>query len=46
MDSHTEDDGVEVFAKHADEGWVGGLEVVAETSALVGRETELTRVRK
>ena len=41
MDGHAEDDGVEVFAEHADEGRIGGLEMVAETGALVGREAEL-----
>ena len=46
MDRHTEDDGVELLAEHADEGRIGGLEVVAKTGTLVGREAELTRVRK
>ena len=41
VDSHTEDDGVEVFAEHADEGRIGGLEVMTETGTLVGREAEL-----
>ena len=43
MDSHAEDDGVEVFAEHSDEGRIGGLEMVAETGTLVRREAELTR---
>ena len=34
MHRHTEDNGVEVFAEHADEGRVRGLEVVAETRFL------------
>ena len=42
MDRHAEDDGVEVFAEHADEGRIGGLEVMAETGTLVRREAELT----
>ena len=43
MDGHAEDDGVEVFAEHSDEGRIGGLEMVAETGTLVGCEAELTR---
>jgi len=41
MDSHTEDDGMEFFAEHADECRISGLKVVTETSALVGCEAEL-----
>ena len=40
---HTEDDGVEVFAKHADEGWVCCLEVVAKALTLFGCQLELNR---
>ncbi len=46
MDSHTKDNGVEVFAEHSDECRVRGLKVMAETGALVGREAELTRFDK
>ena len=46
MDGHTEDDGVEIFAKHADERRIGRFEMVTETGTLVGRETELPRVRR
>ena len=46
MDCHAEDDGVEIFAEHADEGRVGGLKVLTETVTLVGREAELARLGK
>ena len=42
MDSHTQDDGVEVFAKHADEGRVGCLKMVTQASLLLFGQTELT----
>ncbi len=46
MDGHAEDNGVEVFAEHADEGRVCGLEVLPETIFLLCRQLKLTRVRK
>ena len=43
VNRHTENDRVELFAEHADEGWVCGLEVVAKTGFLLFGQTKLTR---
>ena len=42
MDGHTQDDGVEIQTEETDERGVRGLEVEAETVALIVREGELT----
>ena len=46
VDGHTEYDGVEFFAEHADEGWIRGLEMMPETLFLFGRECVLAWTRK
>ena len=46
VDGHTEYDGVEFFAEHADEGWIRGLEMMPETLFLFGRECELAWTRE